>query len=216
MIEQTRYSISELADQAQVSARTVRYYTEIGLLPEPALEGKYTVYNEDHLNRLKLIAHLKNSYLPLKEIRQYLASKSEQEIALEVNNTRVLKEDNASLFFSGVSEVRELSSAKDYLSSILSPSANEPGDDKVQELYSTQANQPAPRPQGDPRSIGTKFGSRLEERSELNVERWERHTLAEGVELSVRHPADPQVRADVETLIGLARKLFRGKPGRIK
>jgi len=55
-----------------------------------------------------------------------------------------------------------------------------------------------------------------DEQKDRDVERWERHTLAEGIELSVRHPVDPTVRSELETLLGLASKLFRGKPGRIK
>lgn len=211
MINITRYSISELADQAQVSPRTIRYYTEIGLLPEPQPDGKYTVYNEDHLNRLKLIAHLKNSYLPLKEIRQYLAGKSEHDIELEVNSTRVYKQDNAELFFSGGSEIRELSSASEYLSSILTPSKGEPNATPAP----TELIQPkslADRGTFNPRA--THASTQVEPAADKDGEHWERYTLTEGVELSVRLPLEPKVRAEVETLLGLARKLFRGKPGR--
>lgn len=68
------YSIGELAALAEVTPRTIRYYTAEGLLPVPEVRGKYAVYHEDHLNRLRLIARLKAAYLPLSVIKERLAA----------------------------------------------------------------------------------------------------------------------------------------------
>jgi DNA-binding transcriptional MerR regulator len=67
-----QYTISELADAAGVTPRTVRYYTTEGLLPPADMRGKYALYSRVHRLRLQLIAQLKESYLPLGEIRARL------------------------------------------------------------------------------------------------------------------------------------------------
>jgi len=64
--------ISELADRTGVSTRTIRYYIEEGLLPQPEVRGKYAVFTTEYLLRLRLIKILKDTYLPLKEIKALL------------------------------------------------------------------------------------------------------------------------------------------------
>jgi DNA-binding transcriptional MerR regulator len=64
--------IHELAEKAGVSVRTIRYYIEEGLLPPPTYEGKYSFYSTAYLDRLELIRRLKDSYLPLREIREIM------------------------------------------------------------------------------------------------------------------------------------------------
>ena len=61
--------IHELAELAQVSIRTIRYYIAEGLLPAPETRGKYTSYSQDYVERIRLIQRLKDAYLPLREIR---------------------------------------------------------------------------------------------------------------------------------------------------
>src|SRR5438046_10688074 len=72
MIEETLYTIGELADAAGVTTRTIRYYTAEGLLPPPDTRGRHALYSTDHLRRLQLIARLKDAYLPLSEIKARL------------------------------------------------------------------------------------------------------------------------------------------------
>ena len=64
--------IGEFAAAAGVSARTVRYYIVEGLLPPPEGAGLGAMYTQAHLDRLRLILRLKDTYLPLKEIRRQL------------------------------------------------------------------------------------------------------------------------------------------------
>lgn len=66
------YSLGELADAAEVSTRTIRYYIGEGLLPPPEGGGHASRYTGLHLNRLRRIAALKAQYLPLREIRNRL------------------------------------------------------------------------------------------------------------------------------------------------
>jgi DNA-binding transcriptional MerR regulator len=71
--DEQRYTISELANSANVSVRTVRYYIGEGLLPPAVNAGAGSYYTGNHLDRLRLIAKMKEGYLPLREIRKQLA-----------------------------------------------------------------------------------------------------------------------------------------------
>jgi DNA-binding transcriptional MerR regulator len=64
--------LTELADRAGVSPRTVRYYIQQGLLPSPDSRGPGTRYEREHLDRLRLIRLLQHEHLPLAEIRRRL------------------------------------------------------------------------------------------------------------------------------------------------
>ena len=75
-----RYTIGELARLAGVTPRTIRYYTAEGLLPAPEARGRYALYSEDHLRRLRLIGRLKDAYLPLAEIKARLDQLTPQQV----------------------------------------------------------------------------------------------------------------------------------------
>ncbi len=62
------YSIGELADLADVSRRTVRYYIQRGLLPVPEGAGRGSRYTQRHLDALIEIRRLQESGRPLPEI----------------------------------------------------------------------------------------------------------------------------------------------------
>jgi DNA-binding transcriptional MerR regulator len=72
--------ISELAERAGVSVRTIRFYISEGLLPSPQAHGRYSLYDEEYLTRIELIKLLKNAFLPLKEIKRMVESLSKEEI----------------------------------------------------------------------------------------------------------------------------------------
>lgn len=55
-------SISDLAQSAGVSVRTIRYYVNEGLLPAPEVKGRYTYYSENYIYRLELIDRLKTFF----------------------------------------------------------------------------------------------------------------------------------------------------------
>jgi len=75
-----RLTLGELTAAADVSVRTVRYYIAEGLLPPPEGSGPASSYARGHLDRLRLIQRLKESYLPLKEIRRRLSGLSDDEV----------------------------------------------------------------------------------------------------------------------------------------
>lgn len=67
------YSIKQLAQLAGVSARTLRYYDEIGLLkPLYVNEAGYRFYGEMQLNLLQQILFYRERGLPLQQIAAVL------------------------------------------------------------------------------------------------------------------------------------------------
>jgi DNA-binding transcriptional MerR regulator len=65
------FDLNELCEEGDVTARTVRYYIQQGLLPSPGL-GAGVRYTQGHLARLRLIRRLQQEHLPLAEIRRRL------------------------------------------------------------------------------------------------------------------------------------------------
>ena len=66
------YKVSELAEKAGVTKRTIHYYISKGLLLPPEGSGVNSVYNDEHLNRLLLIKKLQSEYMPLNIIIDYI------------------------------------------------------------------------------------------------------------------------------------------------
>lgn len=77
---QNEWKLAELAAEAGVSPRTVRYYVQRGLLSAPPFKGPDTVYGEEHLLRLKAIRVLQGRFLPLDAIQVELARLSPDEL----------------------------------------------------------------------------------------------------------------------------------------
>jgi DNA-binding transcriptional MerR regulator len=65
--------IRELAQQTGVSAKTIRYYEEIGVLPSPSRQPNgYREYSAEDIARLRLVAGARRLDLSLDEIREIL------------------------------------------------------------------------------------------------------------------------------------------------
>jgi DNA-binding transcriptional MerR regulator len=171
--------IHELAEQAKTTVRTIRYYTDEGLLPEPVIQGKYAYYNINHLHRLELIRRMKDSFLPLREIRQIINSLSDSEI-----HQRLQERANASVRPEPEPAQHSGKKALEYIASLL----NE------QSAHRSQPGTPAPAP---PAQVPTPPG-----------ETWMRIQLTSGVELSLRQSPDPVTAARIDQLITFAKRLF--------
>jgi DNA-binding transcriptional MerR regulator len=63
------YGLAELVGRSGLPARTIRWYQSEGLLPKPTKHGRDAVYTDDHLQRLHLIAELRDRGLTLTAIR---------------------------------------------------------------------------------------------------------------------------------------------------
>lgn len=77
--------IQELAQKTGVSAKTIRYYEEIGILPAPArAENNYREYGEQDVNRLRLVAGARRLDLSLDDIREIIALRDRREAPCRV------------------------------------------------------------------------------------------------------------------------------------
>lgn len=74
------FDIKELCDRGKVTARTVHYYIQQGLLPPSGSTGSGARYTEEHLDRLRLVRLLQNEHLPLAEINRRLRSLSGEQV----------------------------------------------------------------------------------------------------------------------------------------
>jgi DNA-binding transcriptional MerR regulator len=66
------YRLIELAARSGVSARTIRFYQSVDVLPRPDRHGRTAIYRDKHLERLRLIAELRDRGLTLATIRDLL------------------------------------------------------------------------------------------------------------------------------------------------
>lgn len=67
------YGLQELAERSGLPIRTIRWYQSEGLLPKPSKNGRDAVYRGEHLERLGLIAELRDRGLTLTAIRDLVA-----------------------------------------------------------------------------------------------------------------------------------------------
>lgn len=104
------YTIGELAGEANVTTRTIRYYVSEGLLAPPEKGGRAASYNDEHLARLELIKILKEEFLPLQEIASLLSGLDKQAVF------ELLKEKQKAEIPAPTSN-----SAKAYLQTLLNP-----------------------------------------------------------------------------------------------
>jgi len=82
-VEETVYTIDELAALARIPVRTVRHYQSQKVLPPPVRQGRIAVYRREHLQRLHLIAVLQDRGLQLGAIRDALSRVENGELWLE-------------------------------------------------------------------------------------------------------------------------------------
>lgn len=66
-------TIGKLAREAGCKVQTVRWYEEIGLMPEPArTPGNQRIYSQAHADRLAFIRHARELGFPVDDIRALL------------------------------------------------------------------------------------------------------------------------------------------------
>lgn len=86
--------IGELAKLANTSAKTIRFYEDLGLLPRPARTGSgYRDYGPEIVDRLRFIHRGQAAGLTLQKVRQILAIHDRGEVPCghvrQVLNTRL-------------------------------------------------------------------------------------------------------------------------------
>lgn len=223
MLNEKSYTIGELAEVAEVTVRTIRYYIGEGLLPSPDGGGRVATYHQGHLARLKLIKLLKDEFLPLHEIRALLSGLDDRAVAelLADKQTQPISPSPAP------------DSAKAYLQTLLqrpdSPSSSLLRHKlKAQQIreepppMSGGSPSPAPVPRQDapgPPENQPSIGSRglaqsmpvlpIRPLETGSVEGWRRYQLTPGVELHVKEGVENSTLGQkVEQLIKIARQIF--------
>ena len=91
-----KYKVSELAEKAGVTKRTIHYYISKGLLLPPEGTGINSLYNDEHLERILLIKKLQAEYMPLNKIREYILENPKEKVrksAKEVKAKVINKEE---------------------------------------------------------------------------------------------------------------------------
>lgn len=73
-------TINELSKMANVTVRTIRFYTDEGVLDEPAGRDRYARYTRRHYLQLNTARALKERFYPLRVIRDKMASMSDSEL----------------------------------------------------------------------------------------------------------------------------------------
>lgn len=191
---QSEYWISELAALSGVSTRTIRYYIQEGLLPQPEIRGKYAVFTDEYMHRLNLIKRLKDAYLPLNRIRAVLDALDDNQIVpllheFDADPVAALAGLQAlPVFNQGAAVNLELNSpvkgsAMEYIQNLRAP--------KV-------AAEPAPRPMFLMSQPDTSAARASEE--------WQRVRLAPGLELHIRQPVKAHLQPLIDQVIDLFKK----------
>lgn len=225
MSNEKNYTISELAEVAEVTIRTIRYYVGEGLLPAPEGGGRAATYNQGHIARLNLIKLLKDEFLPLHEIRALLSGLDDQAVVelLADKQTQPPPPPPAP------------DSAKAYLQTLLqSPDSPAQGYSllrhklKAQQIregvppMTGEASLPPPVPLGDatgmPENQPPAIARGLAQSMPLlptwpvetgPVENWQRYQLTPGVELHVKEGVENSgLGQKIEQLLKLARQIL--------
>lgn len=85
------YTIGQVAEKFDLTAHTIRYYDKEGLLPfvERNKAGNRE-FSESDFDWLKLICCLKNTGMPIKQIKQYIEWCVQGDITLEIRRQMYL------------------------------------------------------------------------------------------------------------------------------
>lgn len=187
-----RYSLTELADLASVTPRTIRYYISQGLLRGPATSGPGAKYDDIDRARLGLIKRLQAEHQPLAEIRTQLEALGDDAILQLHDETPAPPPDSALEYIRRVtSRSRAAEASAPYLSRsfIAAPS-----------VLAASAAAPSMAPPGPGPDV------------RLERSQWERIDLAPDVELHIRRPLARATAKRVDRLIAIARDLLEEDP----
>src|SRR5689334_10396634 len=217
-----RYGLSELADLAGVTPRTVRYYLAQGLIPAVGQTGPGAKYDGRHLARLRLIRRLQAEHLPLAEIRRRMDDLSEGDIQeLAGSSPPSAPGDSALEYLRGVlapPPSMKRPRSPDFGVKVPPPmralavrdapaaaARYEPAD--VPE-YTPPGVADAPAPYASPPIIPPSFLPSMPAPSPMERSQWDRIVLAPDVELHIRRPLGRAQQKQVDRLVAIARELL--------
>ena len=111
-----KYKVSELAEKAGVTKRTIHYYISKGLLLPPEGTGINSLYNDEHLERILLIKKLQAEYMPLNKIREYILENPKEKVrksAKEMKAKVINKEEREVYIRENICDVFEIHYSKE-------------------------------------------------------------------------------------------------------
>ena len=202
MPDDERYSLTELADLAGVTPRTVRYYLAQGLLPAVGQMGPGSKYTRAHLARLQLVRRLQAEHLPLAEIRRRLETLGDEDVRDLVGATEPAPPADTAL---------------EYLRSVLggsiasraaTPANLRPAPAPSLSLVAERpATAPVPmRPTGSVSETPVEPDEAIARPSDRS--QWERIVLVPDIELHIRRPLPRAQNKQVDRLVTIARELL--------
>jgi DNA-binding transcriptional MerR regulator len=172
----TTYTLEELAEETGIEARTIRSYIEKGLLPSSQSRGRGAAYLPEHLVRLRVIKMLRRAWpnLSLADIRIRL-----QQLTLE--DIQALSEGR-------------IAAAPTPIPGGPSDEAQIAGDDDLDDELENDAALSEPTPSTSRRLAGAErlvhalrqVTGHIAAAPAAKVEAWQRITITEDIELSVR------------------------------
>lgn len=101
------YKVSELAEKAGVTKRTIHYYISKGLLLPPKGSGVNSMYDDSHLERILLIKKLQADFMPLEKIREYILENPKEKV------TEIVKDEENVYIRENVYDIFEMHYSKE-------------------------------------------------------------------------------------------------------
>ena len=211
--ETATLTLSELAEQGDVTSRTVRYYVQAGLLPSPG-SGPKARYGRQHLMRIRLIKQLQRRDIPLAKIRVVLEGLDDEGVEQQLASLRA-PPDHGTLGRAalgrdspGPAMASTAAPAVDYIRAVLegrpglpTPAARyamPPLDQRLADPDALADPAPAPLPGPSP--------------AQLTRSQWERLPLSPDIELHIRRPLGRDQNRRVDRLVTIARQLLEEDP----
>ncbi len=195
MTEEMGYSIGQLANEAGVTPRVIRYYVEERLLPPPDRRGRYATYALPNLHRLRLIAKLKRAFLPLSAIREQLRGLTDAQVeSLVAESAEAKPEREIEAFRVGVqlAEPHSALSDTEYISQILA-------------ITGQGGRVNGREGQSPPKRVLLVSSVAVRESETPISSTWERVEVAEGMELHIRATQGCLTAAQRERLVSEVR-----------
>jgi DNA-binding transcriptional MerR regulator len=207
-----RYTLTELADLAGVTPRTIRFYVTQGLLPAPGQVGPGAKYDDTDLARLRLIKRLQRDHRPLADIRRQLDQLDDATVLRLAEETHEPPTDSALEYIRSLTRPSSMALMRATVGSTppIAPvapvaplaSSSTPVGSLAKSL--PDMSPAAPTVPAAP-AIATDPGR-------LERSQWDRIELGPDVELHVRRPLPRTTAKQVDRLISIARDLLEEDP----
>jgi DNA-binding transcriptional MerR regulator len=197
------FDITELCERASVTPRTVHFYVQQGLLPPAGSPGPGARYSQGHVSRIRLIRLLQKQHLPLAEIAKRIKGITDEQVDALVAETKQRRAEGKG-------------SARDYIRSVLAES-KAPGVDTARPaaralMRHSTADSASIAPQASPEMLRARTAATTSTPAPTRSQ-WERHTLADGMELHIRRPLSRIEQKQFEKLMAAAREVFDDNEG---